>query len=188
MFRTPRVLSEVEAKRTYKLARIYARISQVCFPCCCRNFIRILSAYGPRVAPDLSPRLPPKLPPKPESFVEQLVGNLPFITVVISSLTFVLSSLSTASTMLLGWRAERRESEEFKLKIKQLELQLQEAEAKVISPTSAPGRAFKGFVDLVVCRVGPSRPMLQGAPRRHTHVRRQLSFLKTSTACSRRQR
>jgi hypothetical protein len=53
---------------------------------------------------------------------------------VISFLTFVASARGTTSTILLGWRADRRQSEEFKLKLKQLELQLQEAKAKVMSP------------------------------------------------------
>jgi hypothetical protein len=56
------------------------------------------------------------------------------ITVLVSFLTFVVSAIGTASTVLLGWRAERRQSEEFKLKIKQLELQLQETQAKLVSP------------------------------------------------------
>jgi hypothetical protein len=46
----------------------------------------------------------------------------------------VVSAIGTTSTILLGWRAERRQSEEFKLKIKQLELQLQETQAKLVSP------------------------------------------------------
>jgi hypothetical protein len=59
---------------------------------------------------------------------------IPVITVLVSFLTLVASALGTASTILLGWRAEKRQSEEFKLKIKQLELQLFEAQAKFISP------------------------------------------------------
>jgi hypothetical protein len=42
----------------------------------------------------------------------------------------IVSGIGTASTILLGWRADRRQAKEFKLKIEQLELQLQEARMK----------------------------------------------------------
>lgn len=41
-----------------------------------------------------------------------------------SALTSTVALLGTASTILLGWREDRRKSQEFKLKIEQLELQL----------------------------------------------------------------
>jgi hypothetical protein len=38
-----------------------------------------------------------------------------------------ISAVGTVSTVILGWRNERRQSAEFKLKIEQLELQLAQA-------------------------------------------------------------
>jgi hypothetical protein len=46
---------------------------------------------------------------------------------------FIVSSFGTASTIMLGWRAERRQSQEFRLKIEQLELQLVEARAGAVA-------------------------------------------------------
>jgi hypothetical protein len=48
----------------------------------------------------------------------------------IATLVMIVSGIGTASTILLGWRADRRQAKEFKLKIEQLELQLQEARMK----------------------------------------------------------
>ena len=45
----------------------------------------------------------------------------------ISILTLIIATIGTTSTILLGWRADARQSQEFKLKIEQLELQLVEA-------------------------------------------------------------
>ena len=42
----------------------------------------------------------------------------------ISFLALVVSAIGTTSSMLLGWRAERRLAEESKLKIQQLEREL----------------------------------------------------------------
>jgi hypothetical protein len=55
---------------------------------------------------------------------------IPMAALVTSFLAFVVSGIGTASTVILGWRSERRES---KLKIAQLELQLAEARAKPAS-------------------------------------------------------
>jgi hypothetical protein len=68
------------------------------------------------------------------SILSIIMSVAPLLTVLISFFTLVVSAIGTTSTILLGWRAERRQSEEFKLKIKQLELQLQETQAKLVSP------------------------------------------------------
>src|SRR5262245_7116355 len=41
--------------------------------------------------------------------------------------TFLLTMVSTVSTVLLAWRGDKRQSREFELKIEQLQLQLEEA-------------------------------------------------------------
>jgi hypothetical protein len=50
-------------------------------------------------------------------------------------LTAVVSAIGTTSTVLLGWRGERRQAQEFKLKYEQLSLQL--ADAKKASAPNA---------------------------------------------------
>jgi hypothetical protein len=52
------------------------------------------------------------------------------ITLLVSSATGVIAMIGSASTIILGWRSDRRQSAEFKLKIEQLELQLAEARLK----------------------------------------------------------
>lgn len=58
------------------------------------------------------------------------INAIGVITVSISILTLITAMIGTASTILLGWRADARQSQEFKLKIEQLELQLVEARGK----------------------------------------------------------
>jgi L-asparagine transporter-like permease len=50
----------------------------------------------------------------------------------VSTLTAVIALIGSASTIILGWRADRRQSAEFRLKIEQLELQLAEARQKTV--------------------------------------------------------
>jgi hypothetical protein len=57
-------------------------------------------------------------------------------TIVMASLTLVTAMIGAASTIILGWRSDRRQSEEFKLKIQQLELELAEAKAAMQQPNS----------------------------------------------------
>jgi len=57
--------------------------------------------------------------------------------VLISVVTLIVATVGTASTILLGWRGERRQNEEFKLKIEQLKLDLDEAKAAKASPLGA---------------------------------------------------
>jgi len=74
----------------------------------------------------------------PES-ATQMVGSAPggggsgegsginAVIPLISVCTMFISALGTASTVLLGWRSERRQQIEFGMKVKQLEKQLAEA-------------------------------------------------------------
>jgi hypothetical protein len=55
----------------------------------------------------------------------------PFGTIYISAATFVVLSLGTASTILLGWRSDKRAENEASLKIKQLELQIRELQDRL---------------------------------------------------------
>jgi hypothetical protein len=52
------------------------------------------------------------------------------IAALISGLTLIVATFGTASTILLGWRADKRQNAEFKLKIEQLQLELAEAREK----------------------------------------------------------
>lgn len=54
-------------------------------------------------------------------------GDLPALALVVSACAFFVSAIGTASAVILGWRNERRQAAEFRLKIEQLELQLAEA-------------------------------------------------------------
>jgi len=58
------------------------------------------------------------------------INAIAVLTVLISSLTLLIAMIGTTSTIILSWRADRRQSEEFKLKIQQLELELAEAKEK----------------------------------------------------------
>ena len=63
---------------------------------------------------------------------------VPIITASVSFLALVISALGTASTIMLGWRSERRQAQESRLKIAQLELQLAEARVKPAAPREQP--------------------------------------------------
>lgn len=58
------------------------------------------------------------------------LGFIGPITKLVSSLTAVNALIGSASTIILGWRADRRQSAEFKLKMEQLEVQLADARQK----------------------------------------------------------
>jgi hypothetical protein len=55
--------------------------------------------------------------------------SLPALAVGVSACTLIVSTLGTASSVILGWRGERRQAAEWKLKIQQLELELAAAKA-----------------------------------------------------------
>jgi hypothetical protein len=80
----------------------------------------------------------------PTSWLQTILPLAPLLAVVVSALAFIISSFGTASTIMLGWRSERRQSQEFKLRIEQLELQLIEARAKISSSSSADPSANIG--------------------------------------------
>jgi hypothetical protein len=117
-------MSEVTLERTYKRARIYARILEWSLG------LFLIGIIG-QVWESLH-YLDRGLP---RSGGELLLAIIPIITVLVSFLTLVASAIGTTSTILLGWREERRQSEEFKLKIRELDLQLQEAQAKAVPST-----------------------------------------------------
>jgi hypothetical protein len=52
------------------------------------------------------------------------------IALAVSVIALLVATIGTASTIILGWRADRRQTEEFKLRIQQLEMQLAEARGK----------------------------------------------------------
>lgn len=62
------------------------------------------------------------------SWFQSLVA---FGAVGVAALTFIVSSIGTASTILLGWRMDRRQAHEAALKIEQLELQVRELRLKL---------------------------------------------------------
>jgi hypothetical protein len=51
--------------------------------------------------------------------------------IFISFATFALTAITSASSILLSWRSDLRQSREDDLKVKQLELQIRELQAKV---------------------------------------------------------
>jgi hypothetical protein len=61
------------------------------------------------------------------------------LTAVVSLVGMIVTIIGTASTILIGWRAERRQSEESRLRIKQLELQLQAAQQTQAKATGDKG-------------------------------------------------
>jgi hypothetical protein len=129
-------IREAKVESGYKRARIYAKILLwslgffvigICLSVI-RETVWELSQKTP------SPIHPDSAEPWWMPDIEQLTGFVLIIIVSISFFTLIVSAIGATSTILLGWRAERQRSEEFKLKIKQLELQLQEAQAKIVSP------------------------------------------------------
>ena len=102
-------MSEATSEQSYKRARVFAKILRWSLILLVVGFI--LATFTV-LAPD-----------SPGATIN-LIG---MVTVGISFLALIVSTVATTSAVLLGWRADRRRSEEFKLKIEQLELQLAEA-------------------------------------------------------------
>jgi hypothetical protein len=69
---------------------------------------------------------------------EILIQNIALVTAGISALTLIVTSVSTASNIVLGWRNDRRLDRESQLKIQQLELQLEEMRQKAQVKPDAP--------------------------------------------------
>lgn len=61
-----------------------------------------------------------------------LAEATPMYAALVSTIALVFTAIGTVSTMIIAWRAERRNAEESKLKMEQLKLQLAEANAKLI--------------------------------------------------------
>jgi hypothetical protein len=68
---------------------------------------------------------------------------------VIPLVTLFLTSLTTFSAILLGWRLDRRQAKELELKTKDLELKIKELELKLasnqMSNTQPPPQQFPNF-------------------------------------------
>jgi hypothetical protein len=71
-----------------------------------------------------------KPPPPPLLPIDAKIG---LYTAIASLIAMIVSMVGTASTMLIGWRSEHRQSEEFKLKNQQLALQIEELKLKLNS-------------------------------------------------------
>jgi hypothetical protein len=60
---------------------------------------------------------------------------LEFSTAILAVMTFFVSAIGSAATIMLAWKAERRQAEETKSKIAQLELQVSELRSRAGSGT-----------------------------------------------------
>jgi hypothetical protein len=115
--------------RAYKISRVFAAlalISIVSFVGLVMLFVwreRALLEMLVKVTTDLPPLTQAPPPGAPPSDVES-GSSLAELATVISGLTFLVSSIGTASTVILGWRSERRQTQEFKLKVQQLETEV----------------------------------------------------------------
>ncbi|MGA7674324.1 MAG: hypothetical protein WCA78_04670 [Rhizomicrobium sp.] len=74
---------------------------------------------------------------------KQATPEPPSLAMLVSLGALLVTGMGTASTIVLGWRNEKRQAMEFKLKIEQLELQLAEAKAKALAANSVVGDANK---------------------------------------------
>jgi hypothetical protein len=99
----------------YKTARVFAVLALTFFILFILGGIFYLSAFLPQTM---------GTPINPNTSAPSSSLDFGLITSIFSMLGMVITMIGTASTVLIGWRAERRQSEEFKLRIKQLELQL----------------------------------------------------------------
>ncbi len=75
-------------------------------------------------------------PPEGTRETTSIDPKLALYSFYVSVCTLMVSIIGTASAILLGWRADRRQARETELKIQQLELQLAEARAKVVAPAN----------------------------------------------------
>ncbi len=76
--------------------------------------------------------------PRTSEIPEPAPIDLPTIALIVSACAVCVTTVGTASTVILGWRNERRQSAEFRLKIEQLELQLAEARRSASASDLAP--------------------------------------------------
>ena len=111
-------------ERRFRRAKIYARTIRISLT------IFIISSLFSFI---IVIRAGPSPQPNALRPLSELLALAPVLAVCVSFLAFIVSALGTASTIMLGWRSERRQTQEFHLKIQQLELQLAEARAKAAS-------------------------------------------------------
>jgi hypothetical protein len=83
------------------------------------------------VAPNAAEPLPPPAPlaPAPPS-------DLPLYAFLVSTGAFLVSTIGTASTVILGWRNERRQAAESQLRVAELEAQIAESRRQGGPPRS----------------------------------------------------
>ena len=60
----------------------------------------------------------------PDKIESEQIATVSLVTIGISFLAMMVAAMGTSSSILLGWRADRHQTEEFKLKIQQLERKL----------------------------------------------------------------
>ena len=83
------------------------------------------------------PPLGPSPPNYEENKTRKVFLDLPW-EVVIPLATLLLTTTSTLSAILLGWRVDRRQAKELDLKSKDLELKIKELEFKLMSTQKLP--------------------------------------------------
>ena len=118
-----------EAKQ-FRRATVYARIVRISLVVLIFSFIIVMLTTVRSV--NLSSETP-----KTHEWV-RVLELVPLLTISVSFLALIISALGTASTIMLGWRSERRQADESRLKIEQLELQLAEARAKAAVSREQP--------------------------------------------------
>jgi hypothetical protein len=117
----------IPVEERFSRGRTYARlvrISAVALPIFIMvSIVVVLPRTGPPESHSIQPTAKPLVTPETISYIA-LIGA------AVSVVTLVVSALGTASAVTLGWRADRRQSEELKLKIQQMELQIAEMRKK----------------------------------------------------------
>lgn len=120
-------MTDQGATRLRKIGRVLAVVALV-------SVLFALIVLGLELAGAFSPE--PQSPAPPASPTPLSPGEKedstwsippPILAILVSFLVFTVSAVGAASTIVLGWRSERRQAQEFKLKIEHLELQLAEA-------------------------------------------------------------
>ncbi|MFT8246618.1 hypothetical protein [Roseomonas sp. BN140053] len=78
--------------------------------------------------------------PPPSGDIQSAGGNgtWALVAAIGSTLTGLLAAVASISNLTLAWRAERRQTREAMLKLRQLELQVKELEAKQVQAPPPP--------------------------------------------------
>ena len=124
-------------RRVYKIAKLFAWLGLISVVLVLVTFFILI--WGQVESPQTPPQSPSGVEPSGIGF-----ADAPLITFWLSSFCALIATIGTASTILLGWRVDRRhaetdrrQAEQGRLKIAQLEFQLAEVRAKA-EKTSAP--------------------------------------------------